>query len=208
MDYNIEGVNPENFNIEKYFSSADASQGILNFLAGTMIAIGVIIVICAIIIIVAEVKMFKKGKQPGWAAIVPFYNQYVLCKMVGVNPWWVLITVVASFIGEVPYVGTIILLAVSIYYAILTGVSTARAFGKDDAFAVGLILLPVVFYPILGFGKAEYVGADNPMNDFVFKKGEEIVKNGNNANKKFCPHCGAQMNIESKFCPNCGKEVE
>lgn len=205
MDYNIEGVNPENFNIEKYFSSADASQGILNFLAGAAIIFGIIVVIYAIIILVAEIKMFKKGKQPGWAAIIPIYNQYVLCKMVGVNPWWILIVFVSGMLSFIPVIGNLLSIAVSIYFAILTAVSTARAFGKEDTFAIGLILLPIVFYPIIGFGKAEYIGNSNPMKDIIFKKAEEVV---NNTNKKFCPHCGTQMNNNSKFCPNCGKEVK
>lgn len=183
-------------------------EGFLKFLVGSMVVISAIVIIVAIIIIVAQVKMFKKGKQPGWAAIVPIYNQYILCKMVGVNPWWILIVFIGSFVGQIPYVGSLIYLAIAVYFEILVGVSTARAFGKSDSFAVGLILLPVVFYPILGFGKAEYVGDDNPMNDFVFKKGEEIVKSTGNSNKKFCPHCGAQMNNDSKFCPSCGKEVK
>ena len=202
MNYNYD------FNVENLPTNSAIPEGLLKFLVGSMVVITAMVIICAIIIIIAQVKMFKKGKQPGWAAIVPFYNQYIHCKMVGVNPWWVLISVVASFVAEVPYVGAIISLVVTIYFEILLGVSTARAFGKDDAFAVGLILLPVVFYPIIGFGKAEYVGAGNPMNDFVFKKGEEIVNSTGNSNKKFCPHCGTKMNNDSKFCPSCGKEVK
>ncbi len=200
MEYNI-----DNFDFERFLTNADIPQGFVNFLMGAIIVFSVMVVICAVLILVAQIKMFKKGNQPGWAAIVPFYNQYVQCKMVGVNPWWILIVIIASFVGEVPFVGGLISAAVSIYFAILLGVSTARAFGKDDAFAAGLILLPVVFYPIIGFGKAEYVGDGNPMNDFVFKKAEEVVSN---KNQKFCPHCGAKMNNDSKFCPSCGKEVE
>ena len=212
MDYNIEGVNPENFDVEGFINSFNQSaslpNGAAHFLLITMIVLSVIVVICAVVVLIAQIKMFQKGKQPGWAAIVPFYNQYIQCKMTGVNPWWVLIVVIASFLSGIPYIGALISAAASIYFSILLGVSTARAFGKEDAFAIGLILLPIVFYPIIGFGKAEYVGANNPMNDIVFKKGEEIFKGNNNANKKFCPYCGTQMNNESKFCPNCGKEVQ
>lgn len=34
-------------------------------------------------VIVAMWKVFAKANQPGWAAIVPFYNVYVLLKVVG-----------------------------------------------------------------------------------------------------------------------------
>ena len=185
------------------------SSGIDSSVATALLAVlGIVVVIAlilSIIVIVAQWKMFKKGNQPGWAALIPFYNQYVQCKMVGVNPWWILIVLGSSFLGAIPVVGSLLTFAVSIYFTILVGVSTARAFDKDDSFAIGLILLPIVFYPILGFGKAEYKGSDNAMNDIIFKKAEEAV---NQANSKFCPHCGAKMNKDSKFCPSCGKEVE
>ena len=209
MKYNIENFDLDSF-LESFnngtVSGTQMPSGVSNFLVGFLIAISVIIVICAVVILVAQIMMFKKGKKPGWAAIVPFYNQVVQCQMVGVSPWWVLIVFVGGMLSSIPTVGNLISLAVSVYFMILLGVSTARAFGKDDSFAVGLILLPIVFYPILGFGKAEYVGDGNPMNDFVFKKAKEVV--GNNSNKKFCPHCGTQMNGDSKFCPSCGKEAE
>lgn len=34
----------------------------------------------------------------------------------------------------------------------------SKSFGKDEVFTVGLILLPFVFYPILGLGDAKYNG--------------------------------------------------
>jgi hypothetical protein len=43
----------------------------------------------------------------------------------------------------------------------------SKSYGKDEGFTVGLILLPIVFWPILGFGNAKYLGpsaaeAQNP----------------------------------------------
>lgn len=210
MEYDM-----ENFNLDGFLESVgegktiDGSaipEGLAHFLIGSVIVISVIVIICAILVLIAQIMMFKKGKKPGWAAIVPFYNQVVQCQMVGISPWWVLIVFVAGMLGEIPVIGSLLSLAASIYFMILLGVSTARAFGKSDSFAVGLILLPVVFYPILGFGKAEYVGNDNPMNDIIFKKAEEVLKTNSNSNKKFCPHCGTEMKSDSKFCPSCGKE--
>jgi Na+/melibiose symporter-like transporter len=34
----------------------------------------------------------------------------------------------------------------------------AKSFGKGVGFTIGLLLLPVIFYPILAFGDAQYVG--------------------------------------------------
>ena len=38
----------------------------------------------------------------------------------------------------------------------LATVDIARNFGKGILFAIGLFFLPCFFYPILGFGSAEY----------------------------------------------------
>jgi hypothetical protein len=38
-------------------------------------------------------------------------------------------------------------------------VALAAKFGKGVGFAIGLIFLPFIFYPILGFGDAQYSGA-------------------------------------------------
>ena len=43
--------------------------------------------------------------------------------------------------------------------SILINIELARVFGMEEIFAVGLVLMPAVFYPILAFGKAEYAGA-------------------------------------------------
>ena len=45
---------------------------------------------------------------------------------------------------------------VNIVIAILAAIGIANKFGKGGGFAVGLIFLPFIFYPILAFGAAEY----------------------------------------------------
>lgn len=39
---------------------------------------------------------------------------------------------------------------------IIVSIRIANAFGKGAGFAVGLIFLPFIFFPILAFGDAEY----------------------------------------------------
>ena len=36
-------------------------------------------------------KTFAKAGEPGWAAIVPFYNVYVMTQIVGRPAWWVVL---------------------------------------------------------------------------------------------------------------------
>jgi|ERR1700692_872256 Family of unknown function (DUF5684) len=96
-----------------------------------------------ILLIAAMWKVFSKAGQPGWACIIPIYNLYVLCKIAGRPGWWVLLMLI-------PFVNFIILIIVAI--------DIAKAFGKGVGFGIGLILLPFIFYPILGFGSAQYQG--------------------------------------------------
>jgi hypothetical protein len=88
-------------------------------------------------------KTFVKAGQPGWAAIIPIYNVYVLCQVAGRPGWWVILLFV-------PVANIVIL--------ILLSLDVARAFRQRTGFAIGLLLLPFVFYAILGFGSARYQG--------------------------------------------------
>ena len=97
----------------------------------------------AVLGIVAMWKIFEKAGEPGWAAIIPFYNLYVLFKITWGNGWKFLFLLIpiANFV-----------------FAIITMVKLAKAFGKSGGFAVGLIFLSIIFYCILAFGDAQYIG--------------------------------------------------
>jgi hypothetical protein len=97
-----------------------------------------------ILLIAAMWKVFSKAGQPGWACIIPIYNIYVLCKIAGRPGWWVLLMLI-------PFVNFIILIIIDI--------DIAKAFGKGVGFGIGLVLLPFIFFPILGFGSAQYQGS-------------------------------------------------
>lgn len=47
---------------------------------------------------------------------------------------------------------------VNIFIAIKTQIKLAKSFGKDTGFVIGLIFFAPIFYAILGFGDAEYLG--------------------------------------------------
>lgn len=130
-----------------------------------------IILITSIISIIGMWKMFTKAKEEGWKAIIPVYNMYTLCKIIGVSPWWLLIVFGSALLGIIPFVGYIVEMAALIYFGILLSVSTANSFGKDTGFAIGIYFLAPVFYCILGFGKAEYIGP-KPMKDIIFNNAQ------------------------------------
>ena len=104
----------------------------------------IIIYLAVIIFLIASVwKVFVKAGKPGWAAIIPIYNLIVLLEIVGKPVWWVVLFLI-------PFVNYIFL--------IWTLNLTSLSFGKDVGFTLGLIFLGPIFWPILGFGSAEYQG--------------------------------------------------
>jgi Family of unknown function (DUF5684) len=110
--------------------------------------IGLLYLALIVLIIAGFWKVFVKAGHPGWAAIVPIYNVYILLKIAGKPGWWLLLFFIP---------------VVSLVIAILVSIEVAKAFGKGAGFGVGLALLGFVFYPILGFGDAKYQSAP-PLN--------------------------------------------
>jgi hypothetical protein len=86
-------------------------------------------------------KVFTKAGQPGWAAIIPIYNVLGLLKIIR-RPWWWMLLYFVPF--------------VSIVVAFIVMYELSKSFGKGIGFTIGLIVVPIVFYPILGFGNAVY----------------------------------------------------
>ena len=89
-------------------------------------------------------KVFSKAGQPGWGVLIPIFNLYLMCKIAGRPGWWVLLMLI-------PFVNLIIF--------IILYVDMAKRFGKGVGFAIGLLFLPFIFFPILGFGSAQYEAA-------------------------------------------------
>jgi hypothetical protein len=96
-----------------------------------------------LLMIAAMWKVFSKAGQPGWASLIPIYNLYVLCKIAGRPGWWILLMLI-------PFVNFIILIIICI--------DIAKSFGNGVGFGLGLIFLGFIFFPILGFGSAQYQG--------------------------------------------------
>ena len=60
-----------------------------------------------ILLIAAIWKVFSKAGQPGWAAIIPIYNIYVMCKVAGRPGWWLLLMLI-------PFVNIIIAIILNV----------------------------------------------------------------------------------------------
>ena len=96
------------------------------------------------IVLAAQWQTFKKAGRPGWAAIIPFYNAYILIKIAGRPGWWVIAYLVP-------------LLNIIVHIVVVMDV--AKSFGKSNAFGIfWLWLFPFIGFYILGFGEAKYKG--------------------------------------------------
>lgn len=115
----------------------------MDFYAAIVSALMVPILIIGVILIISLWKIFQKAGYQGWEAIVPIYNIYILLKIVG-KPWWWLLLMC------IPYVGLV--------WQIWSYNMLSKSFGKTEGFTAGLVLLPFIFFPILGFGDARYLG--------------------------------------------------
>ncbi len=120
---------------ENYNSYSDASMG-----AGGIIMM-LIWLALVILTIIGWWKIFAKAGQPGWAILIPFYNMWVMIKVAQKPGWWMIM----MFIPLVSFVFVIL-----IYAAI------CAEFGKGAGYTLGLLFLPFIFAPMLGFGDATY----------------------------------------------------
>jgi hypothetical protein len=96
-----------------------------------------------VVLIVSQWKIYTKAGRPGWAALVPIYNVLVLLDVAGKPGYWLLLLMI-------PFA--------NIYFGVATFIGLAERFGKDTGYAIGLLLLPFVFFPMLAFGSATFVG--------------------------------------------------
>lgn len=90
-------------------------------------------------------KIYKKAGKGGWESLIPIYSNIVMLQITN-NPVWL---VILLFLPGVNAIGAPL-------YTILTAINLSKAFNKPDYFALLLIFVPVVGYPILAFGKNEY----------------------------------------------------
>lgn len=189
------------------------------------------LVLCVFVLVCMWI-VFRKAGKPGWAAIVPFYNLYVLFDITWGSGMRFLLLLIPIY---------------NIILGIQTQVRLARAFGKSGGFAAGLVFLPYIFIPLLAFGKETYQGVpvkaapyqNNPYQQGGYSQQPQQSQYAvppqqpqqyaapqqpvpqqpqqytapqqpapqqpetETRTSAFCPSCGVKSSGE-KFCQNCG----
>jgi len=130
------------------YDTSSKSGGIAALFGGAFLIVWLVVLVVTVI---GMWKVFEKAGKPGWAAIIPIYNYWVLAEIAGRPGWLALVFLIAW----IPIVGGLAALVVSV----IISIDVAKSFGKDPVYAILLILLPFIGYPMLGFGDAKYVGA-------------------------------------------------
>jgi Family of unknown function (DUF5684) len=103
----------------------------------------IIQLVLGLISIVGLWKVFIKAGQPGWAAIIPFYNIYVVHKVAKEAPWKMLLLLIPI---------------INIIWAIILQIRVGRQFGKSGVWSFFLLaVFGFVGYLMLGFGQDPYL---------------------------------------------------
>ncbi len=106
-----------------------------------------LVIIAYIVISVSWWKIFEKAGIEGWKALVPFYNMWILAEIASRPGWLGLTMALCAMMGNIGILAALVI-------QIIIYSDLAKAFGKSLPFTIGLIVLPIVFFPIIAFDKS------------------------------------------------------
>ena len=109
----------------------------------------------AVLTIVGLWKTLSKAGLPGWAAIIPFYNEYNVVKMSNRPVYFFWIILACSLFAWIPLLGFILIIGAFVLWVFIA-LDIAANFGQGTGFAILLIIFPWIMFLILGFGSATF----------------------------------------------------
>lgn len=80
-------------------------------------------------------KIFGNFGQSWWKAFIPIFNIFIFTKIIEKPVWWLIIYLILP-IGF-----------------ILSSIQISKLYNKKILFTIGLILMPIIFFPLLAFKK-------------------------------------------------------
>ena len=139
-------------------------------------------------------KCFEKAGEKGWKAIIPFYNYAILYKISGMSPYWAILNLstwicelardlygnyagaAMSYsshlsVGLILYLVAFGLTIFELVISILMIINFCHSFNKGGGYIAGMFFVSPIFYMIIGFGDAKYIGPKG------VKSEEEVVNN-------------------------------
>ncbi len=153
------------------YSYRGFDNGANGLLAGMGTGMMVVMLALAIFEIVCMWRIFEKAGEAGWKCLIPIYNAFVYMKICWEAKYfgYLLLGIIAAAVLSGIGIGAnsdvlsgiggflMIVLYIAIFVVmIIAMIKLAKRFGKSGGFAVGLILLSIVFMAILAFDGSDY----------------------------------------------------
>ncbi len=105
----------------------------------------VLLIAVVVLMVASQWTLFEKAGKPGWASIVPIYNNLVMLEIAGKPWWWLLVMMFVPIVNVV--------------FAIWAFNLYIKSYGKTETYTVLCLLLAPIFLPMLAFDKnTQYVG--------------------------------------------------
>lgn len=126
-----------------------------------------------ILIVIGLAKVFEKAGEKGWKAIIPFYNLYIVFKIIGKEkkfPVIIVLAVIAIILAVLPsiisistlnaiiVVSYVILIAILFVTLVTVPFDLSIKFNHGGLFGLGLLFFMPILMLVLGFDSSEYVG--------------------------------------------------
>ena len=109
----------------------------------------------AVVTIVGLWKTLGKAGLPGWAAIIPFYNEYNVVKMSNRPTYFFWAILGCTLFSWIPLLGFLLIIGAFVLWVFIA-LDIAANFGQGTGFAILLIIFPWIMFLILGFGSATF----------------------------------------------------
>ena len=210
--------------LNEIFNSSSSNGDVAAALTVLGVFLIFILIVCFIAIIfkiISRWVFFKKCGEEGWKSLIPFYNDYILVKVAGLNWWWIFVlyagtilstmqsslnvmdnldssTSIGPVIAIISFISLFASLA-ALFARISYSYNISKKFNKGAGYTVLLVLFEPIMLFILGISK----------ND-KYDENVEVSPNGligmsTTKASVYCPDCGTE--VKQDFCPNCGKKV-
>lgn len=134
--------------------------------AGIIIGASLFALALVVFTIVCTWRIYVKMGAPGWAAIVPYYTNWVLCEKVWGNA---LVSLALIIPGVLPYIIDSAVLSligslVSIVVGFITNWKMYKCFGKSTGFCLLSIFFSPITLAICAFDQSQFIGPINNMS--------------------------------------------
>ena len=123
----------------------ESIAGIILGLGSIAFIIAGIICLLGLLVFISQIRIVAKSGDKWWKMLIPIYNIFVWHKVIYGDRYAILLWLLLPGVG-------------AYMYSIASTVRLCNSFGKDVDMAMGMLMCPILFYPILAFGKSEYLG--------------------------------------------------